>query len=85
MKEMVCQVKQGKNTKKLNRAQKYSILGPQNLPPPDLHLRSGGLGAWFSGHMLHRNIGKSQLVFKSNYELVDMTFKPKNEYLFKIY
>ena len=41
MKEMVYQAKQGKKKykKKLNRVQKHSILGPQNLggssPPPD--------------------------------------------------
>ena len=39
MKEMVYQAKQGKKIqKKLNRFQKHSILGPQNLggssPPP---------------------------------------------------
>ena len=31
MKEMVCQVKHDKKMQNLNKAQKHSILGPQNL------------------------------------------------------
>ena len=38
---MVCQVKQGKNTKKLNGAQKVHFLDPQNLE--SVEVRNSGI------------------------------------------